>query len=280
MTFALTGDTGDGGVHRVRICNQIWRWHQHAPLAAVFLLGDNLYSDTPFAKAIRKNFLEPFDLLLKANIPFHAVLGNHDYSGQYTQDEIDFAPLGMDHCRYYARTYGDGLVTFLMLDSETLDDDPDQLAWLRNQLDGSHSLWRVILLHEPVYCGDLAHRPAKKLRRLLDPIMSGEADVDLVVSGHNHVYERMELRQGVQHITVGSGGKLDADDNMTGITGQSVGYNKRRAFLLLTFQGTRLRGQTINEDGAVIDDFTLEDLEGPPDLRLSSDSPPATVPRP
>ena len=88
----------------------------------------------------------------------------------------------------------------VLLDTEaTLD----QVAWVRTLLAGRRSELVVVVLHRPLYTFS-RHRPRLDWRQLLHPVLV-DADVELVLQGHNHVYERFVV-EGVTYVTTGGAG--------------------------------------------------------------------------
>ncbi len=74
-----------------------------------------------------------------------------------------------------------------------------QKQWLINDLAANNQKWTIIGIHAPIYSGGHHNSDAewnlKLIRQGLLPIFE-EYDVDLVLSGHSHVYERSKLIKG------------------------------------------------------------------------------------
>jgi len=69
--------------------------------------------------------------------------------------------------------------------------------WFAKDMEGSDSKWKVAYFHRPLYCSDeegsMKHRcvnEAKQLRTFFEDLFY-KYHVDLVIAGHNHLYERM-----------------------------------------------------------------------------------------
>ena len=143
---------------------------------------------------------------------FHAAIGNHDDSAQ-----IRYARFNMDGQRYYtfreserrlAGMAGAG-VRFFVLDSRSLD--PEQLTWLREQLKESGTAWKICYFHHPLYTSGRYRAGARALRTVLEPILV-EGDVDVVLSGHEHLYERLQPQHGISYFISGGAGSLRRGD--------------------------------------------------------------------
>ncbi len=270
LRFAFAGDTGTGDDGQRRVGARVEELHRGRGLSAVFLLGDNLYGVKPFPIAVNDRFLRPYAPLVRARVPFFAALGNHDDdTPDRRAGELNTPFLHMRNRPYYSVAFGDDLITFFVLDSETLADDPRQLHWLGRALEESRSRHRVLILHRPMLASQIDHGPDPEIRRLLEPLLSRAPGVDLVLAGHNHVYERWADARGVPHVTLGSGGKLTTDP-IPDDPGRLVGYNQARAFGWMEADAAELRFQAVSEFGEVVDRFTIPPAEQPGQERPSA----------
>lgn len=259
LRLAVAGDTGTDSGEQRDIVRQMMVRHAERPLGAVLLLGDNLYGDEPFRFAFRRRYVEPFEPLIRAGIPFYAALGNHDGEGGRREGEICAPLFRMEGSDYYTRTLGDNLITLIALNSETLrEGDRAQLVWFEKALRASTSAWTVVILHRPVQASLIAEGGDDKIHELIREDLAGPWAPDLVLSGHNHLYERRLPVAGVHHLTTGSGGKLDDDEIFPEDHGRAAGYNERRSFVTLDVYPDRIEGEAIAEDGEVVDRFTLQ----------------------
>lgn len=78
-----------------------------------------------------------------------------------------------------------------------------QRAWLEKALQSSTAPLKALLLHRPLYSSGL-HGGSPALRSLLEPLLRRHG-VALVLAGHDHHYERLEV-QGLLHVVTGGGG--------------------------------------------------------------------------
>ena len=138
---------------------------------------------------------------------FHAALGNHDPPGQ-----TDYPLFNMKGNRYYTFARQSGAlplaseqVQFYALDTVNLD--RDQVTWLRRELERSKAEWKICFYHHPLYTAGRYRTAAFRLRTRLEPIFL-QYGVDVGLSGHEHFYERIVVRGGVQYFTSGAGGAL------------------------------------------------------------------------
>ena len=82
-----------------------------------------------------------------------------------------------------------GNVEFFVLDSNYMD--PAQLSWIDQKLHSSPAKWRICYFHHPLFSNGKHHGSDPDLRAQLLPIFQ-RYGVNVVFSGHEHVYERMK----------------------------------------------------------------------------------------
>lgn len=214
-------------------------------------VGDNVYmgaSDNDF----QTNFFQVYQNgpILKQSGMFPSV-GNHDYdnTSQFQDDpsipyfqnfslpkEGELGGVASKKEAYYSFDFGN--VHFICLDSHANDptythlwDGPsEQLNWLKKDLAANKQDWTVVYFHYPPYTKGSYdsdnntgfNLPLFKLRNLLVPIFD-EYQVDLVLTGHSHIYERskpLKNHTGTSdtfdpkvHNPQSSSGKYDGSDN-------------------------------------------------------------------
>ena len=99
--------------------------------------------------------------------------------------------------RYYA--YSKGNVRFIVLDSNYMD--LPQLDWLEKELRDASSPWKVAYFHHPLYSDGRFHGPDVDLRVRLEPLFE-KYGMNIVLSGHEHVYERIKPQHGIYYVTI------------------------------------------------------------------------------
>ena len=109
----------------------------------------------------------------------------------------------MDGKRFY--TFSKGDVDFFVLDSTYMT--PEQIEWLKEELEGSNAKWKIAYFHHPIYSSGERHGAELDLQVLIEPLFL-QNGVDVVFSGHEHFYERMKPQKGITYITQGGGAKL------------------------------------------------------------------------
>jgi hypothetical protein len=101
--------------------------------------------------------------------------------------------------------------------------------------------------------------------------------VDVVFSGHEHLYERIYPQKGIYYFTEGGSAKLRAGDiTKTQLT--AAGFDRDRSFMLVEIAGDELFFQTISRKGATIDSGVLARRKVREDLKPAANPPPAARP--
>ena len=250
--FAVIGDTGTGAQAQYDVGKQMAAFHQTFNYDFVIMVGDNIYG-TDSAGDFQRKFELPYKPLLDAGVKFYASLGNHDNP---SQDEYKFFNMGGQ--RYYTFKPQNG-VRFFALDSNYID--KPQLDWLEKEMAGSHSEWKIAFFHHPLYSSGSRHGSSIDLRRLLEPLFV-KYGVDVVFSGHDHVYERLKPQQGIYYFVSGAGGSLRKGDlrRDTGLT--EVGYDQDFHFMLVEIDGGEMHFQAISRTGQTVDAGVIQQAAG------------------
>jgi hypothetical protein len=251
VRFAVIGDSGRGDQAQHDVARQMVAWRQRFPFDLVLMLGDNIYPPHAPNDFVTK-FEEPYRELLDAGVTFHAAIGNHD-----EPTEINYDKFHMGGERYYtfrrAERRLQGLagagVRFFVLDSRSLD--PKQLAWLRTELAESGSTWKICYFHHPLYTSGRYGAGARSLRLALEPILI-EGDVDVVLTGHEHFYERTKPQHGISYFISGGAGSLrEGDIRRSPILAR--GFDTDYHFVLMEITGDELYFQAISRTGQTVD---------------------------
>jgi 3',5'-cyclic AMP phosphodiesterase CpdA len=241
VRFAVIGDMGTGEPPQYELAAKLAEYRRQFPFDFVITLGDNIY-DGGTPDDYERKFERPYKLLLDAGVPFYATIGNHDKPNQRF-----YKPFNMNGQQYY--TYKKGNVRFFALD--TNDMNPRQFAWLEKELQNAGSDWIICYFHHPLYSSASYHDASKELRGLLEPLFV-RYGVQIVFSGHNHVYERVKPQKGITYFTEGSSGSLRKGNlKKTALT--AVGYDQDRTFMLVEIAGDELHFQTISRNGQTVD---------------------------
>ena len=245
VKFAVIGDSGKGDQRQADVAGQMLLFHAKFPFDRVIMLGDNIYSGQG-PQSFEQKFAQPYKELLAAGVTFYAALGNHD-----APDNRSYPPFHMGGERYY--TYATKNVRFFVLDTDELD--PPQLVWLENALRASQEQWKVCYFHHPLYSDGATHGSDVNLRVVLEPLFLAYG-VNVVFSGHDHIYERLTPQKGILYFVSGSAGSLRKGDlRRSAMT--AAGFDEDNSFMLVEILGADLSFEAVSRTGQVVDSGTL-----------------------
>ena len=244
LKFLAFGDFGTGEAPQFQLVRQMTALHERFKFELVITLGDNLYGSQN-AQTFRTKFEIPYKPLIDAGVKFRASLGNHDNANQ-----TKYAVLGMDGERYYSFKAPRQNVRFFALESTSAG--PEQLAWLEKELKSSTDEWKIAYFHHPLYSSARGHGSTESLRKVLEPLFV-RYNVSVVMTGHDHTYERTKPQQGIVHFVAGSAGKLRRGDLNRRSPFFEAGYDQDLAFLACEIQGDNMFFQAITRTGAIVD---------------------------
>jgi len=241
VRFAVIGDSGTGEKPQYETADRLRLAREQFPFDFVLMMGDNIYgSKTP--RDFARKFELPYKALLDQKVSFYASLGNHD-----VPEEQQYKLFNMNGQRYYSFKKGD--VRFFALDSNYMD--PDQLKWLTEQLQNSNDEWKIAFFHHPLYSSAAAHGSSVELRGILEPLFQ-KYGVQVVFSGHDHVYERMAPQKGIAYFTEGSSGQLRRGD-VRGAGFTAKFFDTDCSFMLVEIAQNELYFQTLSRSGETVD---------------------------
>lgn len=246
VRFAVIGDSGTGDSAQYQLAQEMQSVHQGTDFGFVIMLGDNLYGGHSSGD-FEKKFEQPYKPLLNEGVQFYASLGNHDNS-----NEVSYAPFNMGGHRYYSFTKGE--VEFFVLDSNYMNGE--QLQWLTNELQHSTAAWKIAYFHHPLYSDGKRHGSDTDLRAVLEPLFE-KYGVNVVLSGHDHVYERVAPQNGIVYFVLGNSGKLRSGGLGRGPT-QASGFDHDRCFIVMEVVGGQLYFKTITRTGQTVDSGVLQ----------------------
>ena len=251
VKFAVIGDSGRGSRPQFEVAAQMVAFRKRFRYPFVLMVGDNIYEGPATSEDYRRKFEEPYAELLQDGVKFFAVLGNHDDPRQ-----IDYRNFNMGGERYYSFAPPEDLLTrlatraeFFALDSTNLD--RGQLRWLDERLAASKASWKVCFFHHPVYTSGRYRTSALAFRFALAPILVAR-EVDVAFSGHEHIYQRSHVINGVQYFISGGAGSLRLGDG-TPTTSIAKTFSEDYHFMLVELDGDELHFQAIARNGRTID---------------------------
>jgi hypothetical protein len=241
LKFLAMGDNGTGDREQYEVGQQMARLHGTFPFDLVIMLGDNMYGGQSPSDYVKK-FEQPYAPLLAAGVKFQASIGNHD-----RPDQVSYKLYNMNGQRYY--TYARNNVRFLALDSNLMDQK--QLEWIDTSLKNAREEWKICYFHHPLYSNAARHGSAVDLRVLLEPIFVRNG-VNVVFSGHDHVYERIKPQKGIYYFVSGAAGQL-RKGNMDRSEQTAAAFDQDRSFMAIEIAGAEMYFQSISRTGQIVD---------------------------
>ncbi len=268
------GDSGTGTPGQLAVAERLADQVGDATLSLI--LGDIIY-DVGAPELYDDRFFSPYAPLLRRMVVWPTI-GNHDVGqdplgGPYLDAFVLPTNNPANTELYYSFDYGDA--HFVCLDTHVSGHAAGsaQLQWAAADLAASNATWKIVYFHVPPYSGG-THLDNPTVRSGIVPLVEA-AGVDLVFSGHSHVYERTYLLQNhaIAQADPSTYVKASPDAGtlyvVSGTAGQS-GALADPAHPLMAFQvgnvtghsvvdvsGDTLHGYFLREDGTAVDLFRL-----------------------
>jgi len=218
--FWVTGDFGAGNSDQIRVRRWFENYLQSNTVKNWIWLGDNTYSNGTDAEYTRNVFSKDYgyDSIFRF-LPFYPIPGNHDYGSVNALDDPKYhrgpyydmvdvfkngemGGLPSTTEAYYSYDYGN--THFLALNSELWqylyfwDNGNPYRTWIENDIKNSNKKFKVAYWHQPPYSkgshdsDDGFELNMRAMREKVIPVLE-RYGIDLVLSGHSHVYERSYL---------------------------------------------------------------------------------------
>lgn len=251
VKFFAYGDTRtNGSVHDAIAAKIIAKYTSDPSFQTINLnVGDWVSNDSETAWT-NEWFNYPNIRTQDANIADMGVRGNHEGSATYWKRywPQPYQPGGL----YWSFDYGPMHV--VMLDQYTAyNAGSTQYNWLKADLAASTKKWKFIVLHEPGWSSGAGHSNNTTVQKDIQPL-AVQYGVAIIFGGHNHYYSRATVN-GVQHLTVGTGGAplyAPASGQPYIVkTSQSYGWSQ------YTISGNTLVATVFNSSGGIIESYTL-----------------------
>jgi predicted phosphodiesterase len=321
--FWVIGDFGKGNQGQRDVMNSFLGYSANKDVDLMVMLGDNAYSDGTQTE-YQNNLFNIYDSILPY-IPVVSTPGNHDYNSvnrfsdptQHTGPYYDIfnSPItgqmggvASNTELYYSFDYGN--IHFVCLNSElqsyTNSSSSPMFNWLRSDLQANTKEWTVCYFHQPPYSkgshnsDDFWELLMLAMRQNALPILE-QYDVDLVLCGHSHVYERSKLikghygysfsfnnnthtvsnnsgnfsqgqhytkylngtNDGTIYVVCGNSGSSESGSSLNHpVMVASDGGSSAYGSLLLEVNGNRLDGKYIKSNGVIDDEFTIIKPDG------------------
>jgi len=256
IRFAVIGDYGSDSQPEADVANLVKSWNP----SFVITVGDNNYPNGA-ASTIDANigkyyyeFIAPYRGQYgsgAATNQFFPAMGNHDWDTPGAKPYLDYFTLPGNE-RYYDTMIG--FVHFFMLDSD--DHEPDgntatskQGQWFHSKLATSRACWDLVVMHHSPYSSG-QHQGSSVWMQW--PYQAWGADA--VLSGHDHVYERIVL-SNFPYFVNGLGGET-IHPFATPVPGSQVRYNADFGAMLVDATKRQISFRFYSRAGALIDSYS------------------------
>ncbi|NIP97318.1 MAG: hypothetical protein GWO24_29340, partial [Akkermansiaceae bacterium] len=225
----VVGDSGTGEWHQRMVHEAMVQFTASSkrPLDFYLHVGDMAYpsgTDQQF----QARFFAPYQRTLRHTVCW-ASQGNHEggssngttglgpfYDAYVCPTRGEAGGVTSGHEAFYSFDYGD--VHVICLNSHDVDRNPKgkMAAWLKRDLAATKARWIISYWHHPPYTKGTHDSDTEprlvQMREYIMPILE-DGGVDLVLSGHSHIYERTMLIDGAyQTPTTAEGVVLDDGD--------------------------------------------------------------------
>jgi acid phosphatase type 7 len=245
--FVAFGDSGSGSADQRAVASQL----EMVPFDFMIHLGDIGY-ETGSRTDLEAYFFSVYADLLE-NFAVFPASGNHEYD---TESAAPFreafvlpengGPEGLE--RWYSYDFGD--VHFVVLDTERTG--ATQAAWLDVDLQANRLPWTIVYFHRPPFSSG-EHGSDGSVQRYFVPLFV-KYQVPLVLSGHDHDYERTKPLDGVTYVVSGGGGRGTRSVGRSSFTAFSLSVCN---FVYVTVNGTELTLHAIDGVGQEFDSFAV-----------------------
>ena len=216
----VTGDCGTGTTTQTNVKNSFLNYTGNNYIDLWLLLGDNAYS-SGYDNEYQTLFFEPYqNSKTMKQTPIFPTPGNHDYysmgqsnrNGAYYQifnvpTNAEIGGVASLTEGYYSYNYAN--IHFISLDSygtETANNyrlsdtlNNPQINWLKQDLATNTQKWTIVYWHHPPYTMGTHNSDTELelvyIREKVLPILE-KNNVDLILCGHSHNYERTRLIKG------------------------------------------------------------------------------------
>jgi acid phosphatase len=276
LDFLLLGDWGrKGEPDQAAVAKQMGICGEKIDAKFVISVGDNFYengvtsvTDAHWQKSFEKVYTAP-----ALDVPWWAVLGNHDYRGNCNaQIEYTHLPKAQHSskrwnmpARYYPRTEridAKNAVDFFYIDTTpmaNLDGDETtftsnvksqsvtkQMDWLKTALQASTAPWKIAVGHHPIYSGG-QHGDTPYMVKHVLPLLEKHG-VQVFFNGHDHDLQHLQAGK-VNLFCTGGGSRPRKTIKTTAHTKFGLGCS---GFIAASLSANALDVQMIDDTGKLL----------------------------
>jgi predicted phosphodiesterase len=241
-SLLVVGDWGSGDDAEREVAAAMRSYSLTHKVDAILTTGDNFYSDDS------QMLMEPYAWAEEETLPFWVTWGNHDVS---SEDRIQTVDRAFASPPRWAVHDWDGL-DVVILDSNQIG-SIDQGLFFLNAMQSSQRPM-IVALHHPPYSCSHHGSTVEVVNRWIGLL---DRDVVLVLSGHDHNYQRFE-QNGISFVVSGGGGRALYDLNECPpnhpemLAGAAVHH-----FVALRHDDDTIVLDAIDADGVVFDSVSI-----------------------
>ncbi|MHB8875360.1 MAG: purple acid phosphatase family protein, partial [Myxococcaceae bacterium] len=281
FSFLAWGDSGTGGTGQWAVADRLKALNVTPDFGLI--LGDIIYPGGE-AALYDPRYFQPYQALLRKMVIWPTI-GNHDVVTAGGQPYLDAFYLPTNNPAsselYHSWDYGNAHFVCLDTHVSSFSAGSAQLQWAAQDLAASTARWKFAYFHVPPYSGG-THLDSASVKANILPVLEA-AGVDVVFSGHSHVYERTFLLKAnavVQNHAAVYDQRVAPGSIyvVSGTAGQS-GALANASHPLMAFQRGSILGSSIIEvSGPVLRGYFLDQANQAIDLftlyKNSDDDPP------
>lgn len=266
VRIGLIGDSGFGDAATASLAQEMAAYN----LDFVMLAGDVVYNINvnrdPY-EAFAQKYYTPLAPLLHT-MPIYTVVGNHDVEPATLWEDVPFyyhAFPAFDDPLFEPSTYegrnqwyafGRDGIQFVMLDTQTFFNEPgraEQTAWLAERLADNRFRLTVPVFHVAPYTSGRHTFDGLAVRSEWQGLFEA-AGLPLILSGHDHNYERLSVN-GITYIV--SGGGSTHLYPLTVQLPESMMFAQETHFVLIEIFDDRIEIEAVALGGSIIDQAVI-----------------------
>jgi predicted phosphodiesterase len=272
MTIGVFGDSGFGEPLTAQLATQLTQFDPDLILHT----GDLVYlayeESNPQA-AYQFKWYQILSSLLNHTV-IYPVVGNHEYDAEARYQGIPYyfhafpmledlaggwqeAPVGEER-QWYALELG--TLQILFLNTQQLYGGPAREAqdiWLRSRLVDTRFKATIVVFHVPPYSSGKYPLDGRAMINSWVPAFE-DSNVALVLSGHDHNYQRLE-HNGITYVISGGGSSVLYP--MGEKLGESLRFEFRTHFVLLNLNDGGIQLEAYDRDGEMFDSTMIPFVE-------------------
>ncbi|WPP53716.1 purple acid phosphatase family protein [Catalinimonas niigatensis] len=270
IRFLVIGDWGrEGCPEQHHTAAQLARQANLCQADCIISTGDNFYEngvdstkdplwEVSFEKVYHHASLQ---------IPWYAVLGNHDYRGN-TSAQILYSQQSSRWrmpARYYSKLLKVSESSDLQLiftdttpfigaywetenHPDVLNQKPEeQVAWLRQTLAESTAQWKIVVGHHPVYSSSPMHGDTEELLTYFLPLFE-EFGVDAYLCGHEHDLQLQKPYGHTIYLVSGAGSEVRETDKKE----MTLFSQSDKGFACISLDEENMSIEFVNSEGRTI----------------------------